>query len=117
MKLLSFATVILLLVGCGAAPQPTPLRIMLASTPRQLIIDTDLAADDGNYFWDSLAAVFLTDESLGTIQEMNLVVQSEDGQTIHDTNGKRVRVAAKADAARFEQILLQSLNGQFNPEK
>lgn len=37
---------VLLLVGCGTVPQPTPISIPLGSSPRTLIVDTDLSIDD-----------------------------------------------------------------------
>lgn len=45
MKLLLLALVFMLF-GCGTAPQPTPISIPLASPPRSVIVDTDLATDD-----------------------------------------------------------------------
>lgn len=37
---------LLLVVGCGVSPQPTPIYIPLASTPRDVIVDTDVSVDD-----------------------------------------------------------------------
>ena len=45
MKRLLFVT-LFLIVGCGIVPQPTPIAIPLAATPRNVILDTDLAFDD-----------------------------------------------------------------------
>lgn len=45
MKVLWFTLVTIILVGCGNT-QPTPISIPLAPTVRQVIVDTDLAADD-----------------------------------------------------------------------
>ncbi len=38
--------VLSVIVGCGNAPQPTPISIPLAPAPRSVIVDTDLAFDD-----------------------------------------------------------------------
>lgn len=65
------------------------------------------------YFWDSLSAVILTDESFSTIQEMKIKVQAADGQTIEDKAGRPVRVVTKIDVSRFEPMFLQTLNGVF----
>lgn len=65
------------------------------------------------YFWDSLSAVILTDESFSTVKEMNLQVRTGDGQTVEDAAGRRVRVVTRIDAARFEPMFLQTLNAQF----
>lgn len=45
MKCLLFIP-LLIIVGCGSAPQPTPISIPLAPAPRSVIVDTDLAFDD-----------------------------------------------------------------------
>ncbi len=46
MKRLLLLIWMLLGVSCGATPQPTPISIPLASTPRAVIVDTDMAPDD-----------------------------------------------------------------------
>jgi pyrimidine-specific ribonucleoside hydrolase len=72
--------------------------------------------ENGAYFiWDGIAAALVTDETLGTLQEMPLVIEPETGRTKQDAQGTRVRFATKMDAPRFEATFLQTLNRQFNP--
>jgi inosine-uridine nucleoside N-ribohydrolase len=70
----------------------------------------------GYYFWDPLAAAVVTEERLATFQEMFLTVVEEEGpqsgRTLVSTAGNPVRVANGADAARFERLFLETLNGQ-----
>jgi pyrimidine-specific ribonucleoside hydrolase len=64
------------------------------------------------FFWDPLAAAILTDESLATFEETGLSIVedgSESGRTIRADNDAKVRVALKADGARFEQLFLETL--------
>jgi inosine-uridine nucleoside N-ribohydrolase len=69
------------------------------------------------YFWDPLSAAISSDESLATYQTMNLAVVEEEGpesgRIIKSTSNGSVRVAVHADGPRFEQIFLQTLNGQL----
>ena len=68
------------------------------------------------YFWDPLAAGVVTDETLATFQEMLLTVVEEEGpqsgRTLVSNTGNPVRVANGADAARFERLFLETLNGR-----
>ena len=107
-----------IIVGCANVTQPTPISIPLASSPRKVIVDTDVSVDD------ILALPYLTsrpdvatfgvmDSSVPTTQEMNPVIENETGCPIHDAQGNRVRVVTHVDAPRFEAIFLQTLNGQF----
>jgi len=68
----------------------------------------------GYYFWDSLAAAILTDESLATFQNQGLCVVETDGPESGRTKAgegcPKVRVALSADAGRFEQMFLEVLN-------
>ncbi|MBL8153261.1 MAG: nucleoside hydrolase [Anaerolineae bacterium] len=70
----------------------------------------------GYSFWDQLAAVTVTDERVVTIEERTISVITDDGtefgRTQPDPNGQPVRVAVGADAALFEQIFLNVLNGR-----
>jgi inosine-uridine nucleoside N-ribohydrolase len=72
------------------------------------------------YFWDSLTATMSTDQSLATFQTINLAVVEgegpESGRTVRSNGGGSVRVAVSADGSRFEQVFLQTLNGQPIPE-
>lgn len=70
----------------------------------------------GYYFWDPLAAAILTDESLATFETQTLSIVEdegpESGRTQVAANGANVRVArfAPAEAERFEQVFLDTLN-------
>ena len=68
------------------------------------------------YFWDTLTAAIVTDESLATFQEMSLVVIDEEGpqsgRTAVSDSGHTMRVATFADQARFEALFLDALNGR-----
>jgi inosine-uridine nucleoside N-ribohydrolase len=68
------------------------------------------------YFWDPFAAAVVADETLATFQEMLLTVVEEEGpqsgRTLVSSAGNPVRVADGADAARFEKLFLETLNGQ-----
>jgi pyrimidine-specific ribonucleoside hydrolase len=69
------------------------------------------------YFWDPLAAAIATEESLTNFQEFQLVVIEEEGsdsgRILESNSGRIVRVAIWADAARFEQLFLDTLNGRL----
>jgi len=70
----------------------------------------------GMYFWDPLTAVILTDESLASIETRQIRVveegEAETGRTLAADNGASIRVAVSADANRFEEIILRTLNGK-----
>lgn len=82
-----------------------------------------LAAQEENvrsgqyYFWDPLAAALVTEEGLGTFQEMSLVVVEEEGaqsgRTLKSENGTLIRVALSADRERFEELFLDAVNGRL----
>lgn len=67
----------------------------------------------GFFFWDPLAAVLLTDESVATLETAELTIVEAEGpessRTARTDNGATVRVAVSADRARFEQIFLATL--------
>jgi len=69
------------------------------------------------YFWDPFAAAVATDESLTKFQDFRLVVIEEEGpdsgRTIESKDGQMIRVATWADAARFEKLFLDTLNGRL----
>jgi inosine-uridine nucleoside N-ribohydrolase len=71
----------------------------------------------GSYcFWDPFAAVVATDEKLAAFEEMALTVIEDRGQSgrtqVSDT-GHPVQVATGADAAGFERLFLDTLNGRL----
>jgi len=69
------------------------------------------------YFWDPLAAAIATEENLANFQQLRLVVIEEEGpdsgRTLESNIGQSIRVATWADAARFEQLFLDTLNGRL----
>lgn len=71
----------------------------------------------GYYFWDPLAAAIAAGESIATFQNLPLVVIEEEGpesgRTLETQDGPIIRVAVSADAARFEQLFLDTLNGRL----
>jgi inosine-uridine nucleoside N-ribohydrolase len=73
-----------------------------------------LIQSGGFYFWDPLAAAILTDEGLATLQPRALsIVETEgpeSGRTQDTAGGAMARVALSADAGRFEQLFLSTLN-------
>ena len=66
------------------------------------------------YFWDPLAAVILTENSLATFETKTLTIIEQEGDDIGRTqvseNGASIRVAVNADGERFEQLFLDTLN-------
>ncbi len=71
-----------------------------------------LQAND--YFWDQLAAAVLTDKSLVTFENDTLCVVEDEGppsgQTKIQAGCPNIRVAVSANATRFEQAFLDTLN-------
>jgi inosine-uridine nucleoside N-ribohydrolase len=69
------------------------------------------------YFWDPLAAAIATDESLASLQDLRLIVKEEEGpdsgRIMKSSKGQMVRVAIRADPARFEKLFLDKLNGRL----
>ncbi len=73
--------------------------------------------ESGGYsFWDPLAAVVATDESIVTIENRTLEVIEEEGpqsgRTVAAEGGNGIRVCTGADHARFEALFLETLNGR-----
>ena len=73
--------------------------------------------NSGEYsFWDPLAAAVATDERLVTIEPQTLKVIQEEGpesgRTLLAEDGSSVRVCTAANAARFEEGFLDTLNGR-----
>jgi len=90
---------------------PTPEAAFLFDVLTEM---KGLIDSGGYYFWDSLAAAILTDESLATFQNQGLCVVEtegpESGRTKAGEGCPEVRVALSADAGRFEQMFLEVLN-------
>jgi pyrimidine-specific ribonucleoside hydrolase len=74
----------------------------------------DFVQSGGYYFWDPLAAAILTDNSLAVFETRNLTVTEEEsnqsGRTQASESGAPIRVAVDVEAARFEQLFLDTLN-------
>ncbi|MBC7812163.1 MAG: nucleoside hydrolase [Burkholderiales bacterium] len=68
------------------------------------------------FFWDGLVAAVVTDHSLVTLERRPIRVIDEDGieagRTLSNANGRPIRVAVAADAAAFERVFLNVLNGR-----
>ncbi|NTU54691.1 MAG: nucleoside hydrolase [Anaerolineales bacterium] len=77
----------------------------------------DRIRQGGYYFWDPLAAVIASDGSLANFQDLPLVVIAEagpdSGRTLENKDGQLIRVAIWADASRFEELFLDTLNGRL----
>ena len=74
--------------------------------------------DLGFFFWDELAAAVALDESLVTLEQRTVSIDTEGvaaGRTRDDPTGAVVRVAVDADTRRFEAELLTVLNGGVAP--
>ena len=69
---------------------------------------------DSYYFWDPLAAGILADESIATIKEMEICIDTTEGPTSGATQVKAgcptVRVAIDADQGIFEYNFIEALN-------
>jgi len=79
-----------------------------------LTANLDFINSGGLQFWDPLAAAVFTDQSIVSLEEMQLVVVtdegSESGRTKPDSSGARIKVAMSADRNKFEQVFLTILN-------
>ena len=75
---------------------------------------SDIVQRGGYYFWDTLTAAILTEDSLAAFETRNLTVIEEEGsqsgRTQAGESGAPVRVAVEAEAERFEQMFLEALN-------
>jgi len=74
----------------------------------------DSVKSGGLYFWDPLAAVILTDNSLATFAAKTLSVVEDEGpdsgRTQETENGILIRVALNADRQQFESVFIDTLN-------
>jgi hypothetical protein len=68
------------------------------------------------YFWDPLSAAILADNSLATYQQYPICVVEAEGTESGRAGVKdgcpQLKVAVSADAGRFEQVFLDTLNNQ-----
>jgi pyrimidine-specific ribonucleoside hydrolase len=69
------------------------------------------------FFWDPLVAAVVTHDKLAAFEEMTLTVIEDEGpqsgRTLVSGTGNPVRVANGADAAGFEMLFLDTLNGRL----
>jgi hypothetical protein len=74
----------------------------------------DIFQPGGYYWWDPIAAVIATDDTIGQFEIKRLgeikAEGAEIGRTVVTENGANVRVAMSVDAPRFEEVLLSVLN-------
>jgi pyrimidine-specific ribonucleoside hydrolase len=114
------------LVPLDATDQvPATARSFLAfeqnhTTPESALIyklmqsDPSFYQEGEFYFWDPLAAAFLTDPSLGKIEALRVEVDEsgeEIGRTKKSEQGSVIQVAMSADSERFLKLFLSVLNG------
>jgi pyrimidine-specific ribonucleoside hydrolase len=79
----------------------------------------DLLLDGGLYVWDAVAAALMLDAGLGTWRSTGLraitAAGPELGRTVADGGRLAARVATTLDRARFEHVLVETLNGRLGP--
>jgi hypothetical protein len=94
-----------------AADHDTPEATFVYEVLSSMI---DLINSGTYYWWDPLTAGILADESLATFEQEQVCVVEEEGSQSGRTEVRagcpEVRVAVGADAARFEQVFLDTLN-------
>ncbi len=73
--------------------------------------NADALVGEGFYFWDELAATVTFEPDLVALERRTVVVIEGLGATVEDPGGTPVLVAVSADQLRFEQHLLDTLNG------
>jgi inosine-uridine nucleoside N-ribohydrolase len=70
----------------------------------------------GYYFWDPFAAAVLVDERLTSVESAGLTVVidegPESGRIVRAGDGGLARYATSADLERFEELLIDTLNGR-----
>jgi len=68
------------------------------------------------YLWDPMTVAVALDESLGTYEQRHLQVIEEEGQqsgqVLAHPGGEAVRVCMRIDKVRFEQTVIDGLNGR-----
>jgi inosine-uridine nucleoside N-ribohydrolase len=86
---------------------------------RLLDAQRDLLVAGGLYVWDAVAAALLLDESLGEWRSTGLravtAAGAELGRVVADGGRPAARVATAIDRARFEHVLVETLNGRLGP--
>lgn len=96
-----------------AADRATPLAEFVHHV---LAYERLMVESGGWYFWDPLAAAAITDPSVIGTTPMPITVVTdlgrEEGRTRHDPAGTTINVATTADAAHFERVFIDTLNGR-----
>jgi pyrimidine-specific ribonucleoside hydrolase len=79
----------------------------------------DLLLDGGLYVWDAVAAALMLDAGLGEWGSTGLravtTAGPELGRVLADDGRPAARVATAVDRARFEHVLVETLNGRIGP--
>jgi pyrimidine-specific ribonucleoside hydrolase len=85
----------------------------LLDAQRELLLAGEL------YVWDAVAAALMLDESLGQWRSTGLravtAAGPELGRVLADGGRPAARVATSIDRARFEGVLVETLNGRLGP--
>jgi len=92
-----------------------------ARTPAGRFVSTGLtrlkereALDDWYYFWDPLAAAIALEPDLASVEDLAVEALTEPGplfgRIVRSQNGRTVQLARSADAERFAESLLSTLN-------
>ena len=77
---------------------------------------TPFLSSPGNYWWDSAAAVLLTDPGLGTWEDTTVSI-NDRGRIDRDAAGRAARIAVAADGSRVTDAVLTGLRrGAARPE-
>jgi inosine-uridine nucleoside N-ribohydrolase len=96
-----------------AADSATPQAKFVSDVLTQM---HDSVASGTYYFWDPLAAAVLVDESLTSFKSASLSVVTdegpESGRVTVTAAGPQTRYATSADLHRFEQGVIDTLNGR-----
>jgi inosine-uridine nucleoside N-ribohydrolase len=78
---------------------------------------TSLAPKRLFYLWDPMTVAVALEPSLGTFEQRTLKVIEEEGpqsgRTIDSPDGSPIRVCKAIDLERFEQLLIDTLNGRL----
>jgi inosine-uridine nucleoside N-ribohydrolase len=65
------------------------------------------------FFWDPLTAVIATGDDVGqSIESRQILVDQSSGQTIESADGSTVDIVTEVDPVRFEDLLVELLNGR-----
>jgi inosine-uridine nucleoside N-ribohydrolase len=89
-------------------------HVTAAATAVHGLMDAARPFETGFFFWDELTAAVVLDESLVTLDERTVAIVtagSDRGALRPDPDGAAVRIASAVDTTRFEDLLLETLNG------